>query len=72
MEGHVFTTRGYLPAAQVEMRASVVEDDDDKKVTRTDKFDKTDGEWVGNDLHVEMKRMPAMFGETGRFNRISG
>jgi len=63
----IFTTKGFLPADQVEMRPTVTCDDDDKTVTRVDKYLKETGEWVGNDLHVHMKRLPAIFGEQGAF-----
>lgn len=53
----VFTTFGWMHPSQVEMRPVVVQDDDDRKVTRTDKYT-LDGQWCGNDLHVECKRWP--------------
>ena len=61
----IFTTRGDLPESQVELRISVIEETEERKVLRRDKYDMTDGAWVGNDLHVEIKKLPALFGEAG-------
>jgi hypothetical protein len=55
MDGHIFTTRGWLPAAQVELRESVTHDDDHIRLVRVDKYDKTDGAWVGNDINGQIK-----------------
>ena len=63
----IFTTRGFLPAAQVELRSSVVEDTADRTVTRIDKFDRADNAWVGNDLDIKVHRLPALFSEAGAF-----
>lgn len=63
----IFTTRGFLPASRVELRPSVVEDNEDRTITRVDKYDRTDGEWVGNDLDIKVHRLPALFGEAGTF-----
>ena len=63
----VFTTKGYLPAEQVEMRESVTEDNDDRKTVRVDKYLRASGEWIGNDVHVTLKRVPSMTGEQGAF-----
>lgn len=54
MPGHVFTTLGWVPAEQVELRRWIVSDDEDTRVVRVDKY--VAGKWVGNDLHVIMKR----------------
>lgn len=51
------TTRGLMHPSLVEMRRTVTQDNDDVRVVRTDKF--IDGEWVGNDLHIEAKRWPS-------------
>lgn len=56
MDGCVFTTYGWLPEADVEKRVAVTADDEDKTVTRTDKHLRATGEWVGNDLHVALKK----------------
>lgn len=61
----IFTTRGYLPPEQVRMVASVTEDDA-SRVTRTDKYAVNDGEWIGNDLHVEIKQPLTLAGVTGQ------
>lgn len=63
----VFTTRGHLPATQIDLRPTVVEDSEDRVVVRTDKYDRTDGAWVGNDLAVTFKRLPSLQGELGSF-----
>lgn len=55
MDGKIFTTKGWLPEAEVELVLSVVEDNNEK-VERTDKFLKSTREWVGNDVHVTLKR----------------
>lgn len=55
MDGKIFTTKGWLPEAEVELVLSVVEDDNEK-VERTDKFLKSTREWVGNDVHVTLKK----------------
>lgn len=55
MDGKIFTTKGWLPEAEVELVLSVVEDDNEK-VERTDKFLKSTREWVGNDVHVVLKK----------------
>lgn len=67
MSDPIFTTRGFLPATRVELRANVVEDSADRTVTRIDKYDRTDGAWVGNDLDIKVHRLPALFGEAGTF-----
>lgn len=61
----IFTTRGYLPESQVELRETVTEDDD-KRVVRTDKYARCDGAWVGNDVHVDLKRGLIMDAESGQ------
>lgn len=60
----IYTTRGYLLPEQVRMVESVTEDDS-SKVTRTDKY-ALDGEWIGNDLHVEIKQPLTLDGVTGQ------
>lgn len=67
MSDPIFTTRGYLPADRVELRKSVTEDGS-ARYHRTDKFDRVDGAWVGNDLHIELKASLPLFGETGQFS----
>lgn len=42
-----------------------VTEDDASKVTRTDKY-ALDGEWIGNDLHVEIKQPLTLDGVTGQ------
>jgi hypothetical protein len=54
MEGHIFTTLGWLPAEQVELRESVTHDDDQIRLVRVDKY--VDGVWVGNDINGQLKR----------------
>lgn len=53
MEGHIFTTRGWLPADQVELRETVTHDDAQIRIVRVDKY--VDGEWVGNDINGQIK-----------------
>lgn len=60
----IYTTRGYLPQEQVRMVKSVKEDDI-SRVTRTDKY-ALDGEWIGNDLHVDIKQPLTLDGATGQ------
>lgn len=50
MENHIFTTRGWLPADQVELRETTTHDDEYLIITRVDKY--VAGEWVGNDLEA--------------------
>lgn len=54
MDGHIFTTRGWLPADQVELRESVTHDDEHIRLVRVDKF--VDGVWVGNDINGHIKK----------------
>jgi hypothetical protein len=65
--GHIFTSRGWLPPDRVRLVQSV-EEDADKILTRTDKFDVSDGAWVGNDLHVHLKHPLPLFGIGGTFS----
>jgi hypothetical protein len=59
------TTFGWMHPSQVEMRPTVLRDDDDVRVVRTDKFT-LDGQWCGNDLDIKAKRWPdAMHALTG-------
>lgn len=51
----IFTTKGMLPDEEVELRESVTHDDEQIKIVRIDKFLKTTGEWVGNDLQGTIK-----------------
>lgn len=53
----IFTTFGWLHPSQVSLMRAVVTEDDDRRVVRTDKYT-LDGQWCGNDLHVEVKRWP--------------
>jgi hypothetical protein len=53
MDGHIFTTRGWLPQDQVELRETVTHDDEQIRITRIDKY--VNGEWVGNDLRGDIK-----------------
>lgn len=62
----IFTTHGHLDDELVELRQTVTEDNDDRTMTRTDKFLKASGEWIGNDLHLVIKKpLPLMGGEQG-------
>jgi len=63
----IFTTYGYLPEDQVELRPTATEDED-KIVTRTDKYLKSTGEWVGNDLHVHLKKPLSLEVAQGQFS----
>jgi hypothetical protein len=54
MDGHIFTTRGWVPAEQVELRESVTHDDEHVRLVRVDKY--IDGEWVGNDINGQIKK----------------
>lgn len=53
--GQIFTTKGWLPADEVVLKPTIT-DSPECTVTRTDKFLASTGEWVGNDLHVAMKK----------------
>lgn len=55
MDGHIFTTHGWLPADQVELRESVTHDDERIRIVRVDKHLKATGVWVGNDLNATVK-----------------
>lgn len=63
----VFTTRGWLPADQVVLVSTVTHDDERIKITRTDKYLATTMEWVGNDLHGEIKQGHDISGEQFSF-----
>lgn len=54
MDGHIFTTLGWLPADQVELRETVTHDDEQIRIVRVDKY--VGGEWVGNDLVGHIKK----------------
>lgn len=60
----IYTTRGYLTPEQVRIVESVKEDDT-SRVTRTDKY-ALDGEWIGNDIHVEIKQPLTLESATGQ------
>jgi len=64
MQAHaqIFTTLGWIPADQVDLRESVLEENDDTRVVRTDKF--VNGLWVGNDLNIIIKRPVPLEAET--------
>lgn len=55
MDDQIFTTKGWLPREALRLSVSTTEDDN-CKVIRTDKFLVESDEWVGNDVHVEMKK----------------
>lgn len=65
MDGHIFTTRGWLPAERIELRETVTADDETHRAVRTDKY--LDGVWVGNDVHVHMKTGLDMALDTATF-----
>lgn len=50
----IFTTKGWLPLSDVECVESVFENDHEKTL-RIDKYLRTTGEWIGNDVHVILK-----------------
>lgn len=54
MENHIFTTLGWLPAEQVELRETTTHDDEYLIIKRVDKY--VAGEWVGNDLIGHIKK----------------
>jgi hypothetical protein len=54
MDGHIFTTLGWLPAEQVELRESVTHDDEHIRLVRVDKY--VGGVWVGNDINGQIKK----------------
>jgi hypothetical protein len=56
MTDHIFTTRGLLPAAEVELRETCTHEDEYSRVVRVDKHLVATGEWVGNDLHCTIKK----------------
>ena len=51
----IYTTKGFLPLSEVECVESVFENDNEK-IIRIDKYLCSTGEWVGNDVHVILKR----------------
>ena len=53
--GQIFTTKGFLPLSEVELVESIFENSNERTV-RTDKFLRSTGEWVGNDVHVTLKK----------------
>jgi hypothetical protein len=54
MSDKIFTTLGWLPAEQVELRESVTHEDEYVRMIRIDKY--VGGEWVGNDLNGTIKK----------------
>lgn len=64
----IYTTKGELPDEAVELRQVVTADNDDHRVVRTDKYLKATGEWVGNDLHVHIKKPLTLEGVAGQFS----
>lgn len=56
MEGHIYTTQGWLPADQVELRESVTHEDEHLRLVRVDKYLRASGEWVGNDINGMVKK----------------
>ena len=54
MNDQIFTTLGWLPADQVELRRSITHDDEYLIIERVDKY--VGGEWVGNDLVGTIKK----------------
>lgn len=54
MNGQIFTTHGWLPADQVELRRSITHDDEYLIIERVDKY--VGNEWVGNDLIGTIKK----------------
>ena len=67
MNGQVFTTMGWLPAEEVILQVTVTYEDDKAKAERTDKYLKSTGEWVGNDLNVIIKTGQEFNFELGSF-----
>ena len=67
MSDQIFTTKGFLPREAVRFAVSIHEDEN-CKVTRTDKYLASTDEWVGNDLHVEMKKGLGNLLEQGAFH----
>jgi len=63
----IYTTKGWLPDEAVELRVTVQETDT-YKATRTDKHLRESGEWVGNDVHMEIKQPLQMWGTTESLN----
>lgn len=53
MDGHIFTTHGWVPADQVRLVESVTHDDETIRMVRVDKF--IGDEWVGNDINGSIK-----------------
>ena len=51
----IFTTKGFLPLSEVELVESIFENSNERTV-RIDKFLRSTGEWVGNDVHVTLKK----------------
>lgn len=53
MDGHIYTTLGWVPADRVELRETVTHDDEHIRLVRVDKY--VDGQWVGNDINGQIK-----------------
>ncbi|HMZ00126.1 MAG TPA: hypothetical protein PLU79_10780 [Burkholderiaceae bacterium] len=65
MDGHIFTTLGWLPADRVELRETVTHDDEHVRLVRVDKY--VDGVWVGNDINGQIKTGHEVVLETPQF-----
>ena len=65
MDGHIFTTLGWLPADRVELRETVTHDDERVRLVRVDKY--VDGVWVGNDINGQIKTGHEVVLETPQF-----
>lgn len=63
----IYTTKGWLPEEAIDLRVTV-EETPTYRATRTDKHMKDSGEWVGNDLHMEIKQPLHMWGQTEKLN----
>lgn len=49
----IYTTRGFLPESEVELKSTVTYEDEKMVVTRVDKY--VTGEWAGNDINATIK-----------------
>ena len=63
----IYTTKGWLDDAEVELKPTVT-DDERAMVTRTDKYLRATGEWVGNDLDIKLKQPMVSISEVGGVN----
>ena len=66
MDGHIFTTRGWVPADQVRLVESVTHEDDLIRMVRVDKY--IGDEWVGNDINGSIKTGFEFSAHQGKFN----